>query len=385
MSPRLWFAASFLVLAYTFVGYAVAMWLRARLTPRPVDAATIEPDVDVVLVVHNAAADLAAKLDNLRALDYPPGRLRFHVASDGSEDLTAAVLHDCDDARLHRYVFPTRRGKSACLGEVVPQLRAEVVVFTDVRQRLERDAIRALLRPLADPSVGAVSGELMFEREEGGFAGGVDFYWRYEKLIRRAESDSGSVVGVSGALYAARRALLPPIPPGLILDDLWIPLRIARGGARVVFAADARAWDRPSRDAALEAGRKRRTLAGNFQLIAREPALLLPWTHPLGWRLWGHKWLRLLAPWLLLVLLVSNLVLAPTSPRWALLLLAQLAFYAAALAGIARPALLRHLPVRIAATFVRMNGYAVLGLADFLRGRQTHLWTVTRPSDTVSP
>ena len=84
-------------------------------------------------------------------------------------------------------------------------------------------------------------------------------------------------------------------------------------------------------------------------------------------------------------MLASNLALAPTSPKWALLLFAQAAFYATALAGIVRPALLRHLPVRIASTFVRMNGYAVLGLFDFLRGRQTHLWTVTRPSDTVSP
>lgn len=379
------FFASVLALGYTFVGYALVMWLRARLAPRTIDAADWQPRVDLVVVAYNAAAELPAKLDNLRALDYPPDRLRIHIASDGSEDLTASLLSDCDDPRVTTYVFAQRRGKSACLGDVVTQLDAEIVVFTDVRQRLEADAVRALLRPLADPAVGAVSGELMFERGDGDFAGSVDFYWRYEKLIRRSEADSGSVVGVSGALYAARRALLPAIPPGLILDDLWIPLAIARRGARVVFAADARAWDRPSGDAALEARRKRRTLAGNFQLIAREPALLLPWTHPLGWRLWGHKWLRLLAPWLLVVALLTNALLAPTSIKWTLLLLAQLAFHAAALAALWQPRLTRHLPLRIAATFVRMNGYAVLGLVDFLRGRSAHLWSVTRHPGASTP
>lgn len=380
---RVLFFASLLALGYTFVGYALVMWLRARFTPRHIATANWEPAVDVVVVAHNAATELAAKLDNLLALDYPADRLRIHVASDGSEDLTATRLQECVNPRVQAYVFAQRRGKSACLGDVIPHLGGEIIVFTDARQRLDADAIHALLRPLADIEVGAVSGELMFEHTGGDFASGVDFYWRYEKSIRHNEAESGSVVGVSGALYAVRRALLPPIPVGLILDDLWIPLEIARRGARIAFAADARAWDRPSADAALEAQRKRRTLAGNFQLLAREPTLLLPWTHPLGWRLWGHKWLRLLAPWMLMVLFVTNILRAPTSPKWLFLLLAQTAFYAAALAGFWSPSLLRVLPVRIASTFVRMNGYAILGLLDFLNGRALPLWAVTRHTDTI--
>jgi cellulose synthase/poly-beta-1,6-N-acetylglucosamine synthase-like glycosyltransferase len=379
---RVLFAASLLALGYTFIGYAIVMWARARFAPRHIDAANWEPRVDVVVVAHNAAGEIAARLDNLRGLDYPADRLHIHIASDGSEDLTASVLQECTDLRARIHVFAQRRGKSACLGDIIPQLDGEIVVFADVRQRLETDAIRALLRPLADAEVGAVSGELMFEHADGDFAGGVDFYWRYEKRIRRNEAASGSVVGVSGALYAARRALLPMTPPGLILDDLWIPLEIARQGARIAFAADARAWDRPSTDAATEAQRKRRTVAGNFQLIARDPTLLLPWTHPLGWRLWGHKWLRLLAPWLLAILLLTNIRLAPSSMKWLFLLLAQTVFYAAAIAGLWSPPLLRHLPIRIAATFVRMNGYAILGLIDFASGRAVPLWSVTRHTDT---
>lgn len=380
---RVLFAASLLALGWTYIGYALAMWARACFAPRYVDAANWEPRVDVVVVAHNAAGELAAKLENLSALDYPADRLCIHVASDGSEDLTASLLQEYADRRVRIHVFAQRRGKSACLGDIIPQLDGEIVVFADVRQRLEVDAIRALLRPLADAEVGAVSGELMFERAGSNFASGVDFYWRYEKLIRRSEAASGSVVGVTGALYAARRTLLPAIPPGLILDDLWIPLEIARTGARIAFAADARAWDRPSTDAALEARRKRRTLAGNFQLIARDPTLLLPWSHPLGWRLWAHKWLRLLAPWLLAIVLLTNIRLAPTSMTWLLLLLAQSAFYAVAIVGLWSPPLLRYLPVRIATTFARMNGYAIVGLIDFASGRAAPLWSVTRHTDTT--
>lgn len=375
------FVLSLLALGWTYFGYPLAMLGLALYRPRRVQPAAWEPTVDIVIVAHNAAAELPAKLANLAVLDYPADKLRFHVASDGSEDRTATILRECTDARLTRYLYPLRRGKSACLGDIVPQLQAEVVLFTDVRQRIEPAAVRALVQALADPAVGVVGGELAFERSTTRYGEGADFYWRYETFIRSQEALSGSVVGVSGALYAARRALLPAIPPGLILDDVWLPLQVARGGARIGFCSEARAWDRPAADAAIEAARKRRTLAGNFQLIAQEPALLLPWRHPLGWRLWGHKWLRLLAPWCMLALLLSNLALIGHSPKWAALALAQLAFHGVALAALWRASLLRIMPVRIIATFVRMNGYAVLGLYDFLTGRAAATWSVTRHSN----
>jgi cellulose synthase/poly-beta-1,6-N-acetylglucosamine synthase-like glycosyltransferase len=378
---RALFVLCLATLAWTWFGYALAMRLRARWAPRAIDAADWLPMIDIVVVAHDAARELEARLANLDALDYPRDRLRLHVASDGSEDGTAQVLRECADPRLHAHLFPRRRGKSACLGDVLPQLTGEIVVFTDVRQRIEPGALRALVRPLADPSVGAVGGALRFEA--GADAAGVGAYWRHESALRAAEGATGSVVGVSGALYAARRALLPAVPAGLILDDLWIPLAIARDGARIAWAADAIAWDRPSADAALEARRKRRTLAGNFQLIAHHPSLLLPWKHPLGWRLWGHKWLRLAGPWLLGLLLLLNARLAVDGPRWRVLLVLHLAFYALALAPLAWPALARRRPLRLACTFVRMNGYVVLGLLDFLRGGATHLWNVTREADAA--
>ena len=367
------FGVSLLLVAFAYFGYPVVIWLRARTHALPIAARDWEPTVDVLVVAHNASAELAAKLATLAALDYPRERMTIHIASDGSTDDTIAIA-EAAGARVH--AFAERRGKSACLGDVLPRLTSEIVVLTDVRQRLNAGAVRALLRPLADPAIGAVSGELMFERAESGFGGGVDIYWKYEKFIRRHEAISGSVVGVTGALYAMRRALAPAVPPGLILDDLFIPLAVARS-ARVVFAGDAIAWDRVSEDPAREAQRKRRTLAGNFQIIEREPALLLPWMHPLGWRIWGHKWLRLAVPWLLAIALLCNLALAGTSLFWTVLLAGQLALYALAIVGIAVPSTLGVLPVRIAATFVRMNAYAVLGLFDFVRDRDAHLWRVS--------
>ena len=363
---------------WTYAGYPLAIALVARLAPRPVERRNaVLPTVSVVVVAHDAAAALAAKLENLRALDYPEDRIEFIVASDGSRDGTAALLRDQSDARVKPLLHPTQRGKSACLADAVWAARGEIVVFTDVRQRLEPDAVRALVASLSDPRVGAVSGELRFvERAADGhpYAASVGAYWRYEKWLRRNESASGSCIGVTGAIYAARRALLPAIPAGLVLDDVYVPMSIALSGARVVFEPAAIAWDEPSIDAAAESRRKRRTLAGNYQLVAQCPALLDPVRNPLWLRFVSHKLMRLAAPWLLVVAFVANFALVDHASHWAALFAAQVAAYAIAAAAIVLPRVRAFAPARLAATFVEMNAYAALALFDWLGGRNLHLW-----------
>ena len=357
------------LLAFTYAGYPLLMAWRARRAPSPVAPPVWLPPVTAVLVAYGQPQQLAIKVANLLALDYPPDRLRLRIACDGADARDTAMARRLAGPRVTVRCFAQRRGKSACLGDLLRAVDDEVVLFCDVRQRVAPDALRVLLRHLAESDVGAVSGELMLERGDG--SGGVDGYWRYEKWIRRNESTSGSVPGVTGALYVARRALLPAVPAGLILDDVWIPLQIAARGARIRFAADALAWDTVA-GAAHEDHRKRRTLAGNFQLLALDPGLLLPWRHPLGWRLWGHKWLRLAAPWLLLFALGISAALATDGGLWAWPFLAQCAFYAAAALGALRP---RGRLLCLAATFVRLNLCAARAPFDFARDPQrSHLW-----------
>ncbi|KRG68950.1 glycosyltransferase family 2 protein [Pseudoxanthomonas dokdonensis] len=382
MSVVFWLSLA--AIGFTYAGYPVLMAALARWRPLPLHWQAQTPAMDVVLVVHGGADALAAKLENLLALDYPADALTIHVFCDGCP-ASAAVAQRHASARIKVTVFPQRRGKSACLGDALPTLSAPLVMFNDVRQRTDAGAAKALAAALADPTVGAASGELVLQADSG-FGQGVDAYWRYEKFIRRMESRSGSIVGVTGAIYAARRELIPTVPAGLILDDMWIPLAIAQRGARVVFVSDALAFDRASADAAAEQRRKRRTLAGNFQLIHRQPALAIPGAHPLAWRLWGHKWSRLLAPWLLLLALLGNLWLAIAGSAFYQALLAlQLVAYLAAWLGLRRPALAsRHAAVRLASAFVSLNASAMWALLDYLRNPQGFLWQTTPIKDVPS-
>lgn len=368
------FWISGLLLVQVFVGYPLGITWWARRHARTVAKQVQWPSVTVILAVHNGAAELETKLANLAALDYPADALDIVVASDGSSDGTAGVARRCGGGRVAVLEFADRRGKAACLNDAVAAARGDVLLMTDVRQRLEPQALRELVANLADPAVGAVSGELCLEDAQTGFARSVDAYWRYEKRIRHAESASGSVVGVTGALYAIRRAWFQPLPPGTVLDDVLVPMRVVAAGKRVVCEPLAVAWDRPSQQPAEERRRKVRTLAGNYQLLQLAPWLLAPWRNPVWWRFVCHKLLRLLAPWLMVVMLAAALALAAT--HWVYALASAGALLAIVLVVIGRMHRLagRWPLVRVLTAFAYLNVFAAQGLFAFLSRRRLHLW-----------
>jgi cellulose synthase/poly-beta-1,6-N-acetylglucosamine synthase-like glycosyltransferase len=210
----------------------------------------------------------------------------------------------------------------------------------------------------------------MLESSPGVLAG-VGLYWRFEKLVRRAESRLDSMVGATGAIAAVRRGLFEAIPPGTLLDDVYWPLRVVMRGYRVVHDSRARAYDRLPERVRDEFRRKVRTLTGNFQLLARLPGALLPWRN----RIWGqylsHKVFRLLLPWALLVLLATSAVLP--GPFYAAAFWAQAGFYGLALAGLSRAGSRLRLP-SAAGSVVVLNAAAWLAFWKWALGQACLTW-----------
>lgn len=373
MRTAFWLSA--LVTAYAWLGYPLLLAIRVRLRPAPaVRRADIQPTVSVVIVAHDEEANIGRKIRNCLELDYPRDRLELIVASDGSRDRTDAIVESfaAEGVRLLRLEGPA--GKPTALNHAAPAANGELLLLCDARQELERGALRELVANFADQTVGAVSGELHIRPAGGAAVEGVGFYWRFEKLVRRLESRAGSTVGVTGAIYALRRQLYRPLDPGTILDDVAIPMRVAREGRRVVFEPGARAWDVAPADPAREFRRKVRTLAGNFQLVALNPWLLVPGRNPLWWSFLSHKLSRLAVPWCMLAAFVACTGLAlQGSALFSAAAGLQLAFYALAAAGwLWRGATPRLLAVPSA--LVLLNLAAAVALFEFLGGRQRAAW-----------
>jgi cellulose synthase/poly-beta-1,6-N-acetylglucosamine synthase-like glycosyltransferase len=366
------------VVLYTYLGYPMLVAALARLRRwRPVPQPSYTPSVSVCMAVHNGAKYVERKLESLQALDYPRDHIEFLVFCDGCTDDTAAMVSRLaqDDPRIRLLDSEVRRGKPAALNALHGIATGEVLLMTDVRPPLSHDAVRALVAMLADPSVACVSGNLELRGATGAGA-----YWTYEKFIRSAEADFGGLVGVSGTLYAIRRADFPKLPEDVILDDMWVPLTSAlRTRRRIAFCDRAKAYDDAFEDDR-EFVRKARTLAGNYQLVARMPHLLVPLASPVWFQLLSHKLLRLLCPWALIALfLVSwSVVMAPGGedidddpPRffWWVLTLGQTLFYGMALLGQRAGKL-----AALARTFVVLNLAALVGLWRYARGTQQITW-----------
>lgn len=322
--PIALFSAALLFLFYVLLGYPVLLWVAAK-NEHPVRREPFEPSVSFIIAVHNGERYLARKLQSIAELDYPPHRIQIIVASDGSTDATAKIAREFAMHHVQVLALP-RGGKSKALTAAMQQATGEILVFSDVRQLLAPDSLRRLMENFADPKVGVASAELVIRsgnREQAN----VGLYWKYEFWLRLQLSRIDSIFGATGAYYGMRRSLSVPIPPHILLDDMYLPLAAFFQGYRLIVDPRARMFDEPT-NLQTEFRRKVRTLAGNYQILAAYPHLLT-FRNRMLLHFLSYKFARLLLPFALLTIFVASF----SFPRpWNLLLLAsQSLFYGAAL------------------------------------------------------
>jgi cellulose synthase/poly-beta-1,6-N-acetylglucosamine synthase-like glycosyltransferase len=384
---KLVFWLSLLAILYTYVGYPALIWILARLRPRPVKSGNIHPTVSIVLAVHNGAGLIQEKIQHLLNLDYSPIK-EVIVVSDGSTDGTAELLASILHPRLKTRTENEHRGKAAAVNAGVAEATADIILFVDIRPRIESGAIEQLVSNFADPSVGCVNGELVLRCDDHVGAPAVfsGLYWRYENWIRDCEATFDSPVGVYGGFYAVRRDLVALQPAGIILDDMFQPLSIIRKGYRVVLDRKSHVNDTWPKTTSGEFQRKVRTLAGNFQLFR-----LAPWTLTLQnrmvFQLISHKVMRLILPYLFVLLQVSSLLLFTHS--W---IYASVAVIQTLSLGLSIAALRYRIPVldRIASpasAIMVLNCAAVVALYKFMftRGPLWKIWNSPQVSRKTPP
>jgi cellulose synthase/poly-beta-1,6-N-acetylglucosamine synthase-like glycosyltransferase len=288
---------------YVLFGYPLIAMVWSRVRAKPVAKSFVPRTVSILLPVHNGDRWLADKLGSIRQLNYPQELLDVIVISSASLDDTVKIANEHVRPGL-RVIEVEQPGKAKALNAGLAMARGEILFFTDVRQSLEPDSLRALVEHFGDPEVGVVSGELMIREGNSYEEASVGLYWKYEKVIRSAQSRIDSVPGATGAIYAMRRRLAHALPDGVLLDDVYLPVLAYFQGYRISWEPGAKAFDYPA-SLKTEFWRKVRTLAGVYQIIGIFPRLLVP-NHRLWIHFVSHKLGRLLLPYALLAILVSS-------------------------------------------------------------------------------
>jgi poly-beta-1,6-N-acetyl-D-glucosamine synthase len=321
-------ASSIVLLAYTYAGYPALIWVLSRVWGHPVKKGPFAGGISVLIAAHNEALALPKKLENLLELAKVEPIREICIGLDGCTDGTGARLRETIDQRLEtrdqrrEFGDPSlksvvyslqsgpsvcilelerQRGKASVLNDLMAQATQPIFVMMDARQRVEPGAIGRLLENFADGQVGVVSGALVYETADAGVQKGAASYWGYEKFLRLCESRFWAVPGATGALYAIRRELCRPIPENTLVDDVLIPLRACFAGFRCLFEPSALVFDLPSVLFGQEGARKRRTLAGIWQLARNEPKIFSVFANPIWFQWVSHKFLRLLTPFLIII------------------------------------------------------------------------------------
>jgi cellulose synthase/poly-beta-1,6-N-acetylglucosamine synthase-like glycosyltransferase len=198
------------------------------------------------------------------------------------------------------------------------------------------DAIRALVRPFADPEVGGVAGNQCYlaKKDADQASAGEESYWNFDRKLKQSQSQAGNAISATGAIYAIRRSLFHPVPIG-VTDDFVTSTRVIAQGYRLVFAPDAVAYEQIAGSSSAEFGRKVRVITRGLQSVLVMRELLNPFRYGFyAIQLFSHKVLRRLMFLPLLALLLVSPLLWGRGFLYQAATLAQLIFYGCGALGL---------------------------------------------------
>lgn len=336
MALEIIFWLSIALIIYAHIGYPICLWVIDQLrSSSQTDSSAVSPSspeaqplVSLIIAAYDEEAVIEEKVSNALSLDYPRERLQVIVASDGSKDRTVELART---AGADLVLDLPRGGKVAALNQAVAQASGEILTFSDANSNWRPDALRRLLKPFSDPSVGYVCGQVRFSGGDGGNQEGL--YWRYEMAVREMESNLAGITAGNGGIYAVRRDAYLELHPSRG-QDLSFPFELTKRGWRPLYEPSAVAEELMAPTVEGEFGRKRRMMWGVWDAMFGWGMLSPRGYAPLYyWEIVSHRLCRYLTPWLHLLALATNIALLGSGLIYSLTFAAQVALLLLGLIG----------------------------------------------------
>jgi cellulose synthase/poly-beta-1,6-N-acetylglucosamine synthase-like glycosyltransferase len=374
------FVFAVMLIIFVYAGYPALMFAISRLSPRPVIRADIQPRVSLIIAARNESRDIAAKIENALALDYPRDLLQIIVASDCSDDGTDEIVRGFAYRGVILSRQNAREGKTRAQHRAALISNGEILVFSDATTRLEPDTLRKLTRAFADPSVGCVAGRLVYNSGRSPVVSeGCRSYWDYESLLKSWESDAESLVGVSGCLYAVRRSCYAKLANDMI-DDFAIAIEMQLHGLRTVYEPEAVCSESAGNRSRDEFRMRVRVIEQSMNALHRYSRFLDARKHGMFmFQIFCHKTLRYSTSLPLALAFIANPLALGAGHFYQYAFFAQLLFYFAAFVGwIGDRSGVKLGPLALPYYFVLVNAAAPVAFVKFMRGESHVVWEPMR-------
>lgn len=376
------FWLSFGLLIYGYFGYPLLLVILGKYFKKSINKEDIYPYVSMIIAAYNEEKNIRKKLENTLELNYPKTRLEIIVGSDASSDRTDTIVEEFEKKGVLLYRQRLREGKTAVQNKCVRRARGDIIIFSDATTIYEKDIIKKIVRNFADPEVGAVGAELKYVTENStSISKGNGLYWRYEKFLKKKESDISSLIGVSGCCYAVRKKLYEPINPDL-QSDFIIAQQIHKNGKRVVYEQEAICYENTNTETRDEFKMRVRVIIRSLYVLRHMKKLLNPSKYGIyAIQLISHVVLRYLAPVFLILLFFVNILLFYRDLLYQILFFSQLLFYISATLGwfTRRGETIFYIPYY----FCAANSAALVAIIKFLQKEKNVVWTPIR--ERISP
>jgi glycosyltransferase involved in cell wall biosynthesis len=367
------FWAAIFFIFYAYLGYPMALMIVALFRNRPVEKGDIAPTVSFVITAYNEEKRIREKIENTLKQDYPRDKLEILVASDCSDDRTDEIVRCFESSGVRLVRAGERGGKEAAQKLAVDAAAGEILVFSDVATILPPDGIRNTVKNFHDPTVGCVSS---VDRiiGPGPTTGGEGIYVRYEMFLRDLETRVGTLVGLSGSFFAARKEVCQNWAVDL-QSDFHTLLNAVKMGFRGVSDPASVGYYKNIADETREFERKVRTVLRGIDVLMASLVVMNPFRYGLfSWQLLSHKLCRWLVPFAMILAFLSNAFLAFGSPFYQYAFILQLAFYAIAFVKLPANLLGRHYVLRIPLFLVQVNLSILYAWYRYVRGHRMVSW-----------
>jgi len=367
------------IISYTYFGYPVFILFLSLFINHKIHKREVEPNVTFLITAYNEEKNIAKKLKNTLSLDYPEEKLEILVASDASEDKTDQIVKEFSGRGVILHRVEGRVGKTETQNQTVKMAKGDIVIFSDATTQYKKDAIRKIVRNYNDPSVGAVSGRYEYVNPTGAPVGlGTILFWKYENRVKSGQTRIETVTGCCGCIYSVRKSLYEPLPRDII-SDLVEPLKILEKGYRIAFEPEAVAYEETTETSGEEFGMRVRVISRGMRGLWYMRRLFNPFHYGfITFQLFSHKVLRWMIPFLLPLLLISNLFLVG-HPFYTLTFVAQILFYIGAMGGylldkMGKKAKLLALPLY----YCVVNAASVAAFFRTIFGKRAIVWETVR-------
>jgi cellulose synthase/poly-beta-1,6-N-acetylglucosamine synthase-like glycosyltransferase len=373
-----WFSIA--ALFYVYAGYPLLVWLVSVAFPKKIKRGAFEPKVTILITAYNEENAIRQKLENTLAVDYPKDKFEILIASDGSTDKTDEIVKEFASKGVKLFRQEGRVGKTITQNNAVEQAGGEIILFSDATTAYKSNVVREILPNFADETIGCVAGKLIYIDSSASNVGkGAKSYWNYETFLKEAESKACSLIGASGCLYAVRKSAYQPMYAEACSDFLICTV-IYEQGLRSIYEPKAICTEETNQQTDKEMKMRVRVILQTYTDLWRNRQMLNPFRSGFyAVELISHKVLRYAVPLFLLLIFVSNAILARHSIFFELIFLLQCGFYFLAALGW----LIEKLGAKIGVFaiphyFVLANLASVFGFYKFLRGERYANWEPIR-------